>query len=134
MILKKLLTIVLFFALVSPLALKNYLIIHYVQNIEIITQKFCVNKNKPELHCNGKCYLAKEFKMFGQSIVKQNTDQNKTIPQLFQVDLRFAQLSAFDFIQHNTLLFINKKTGFHYSKSTLKGFLQSFYTPPQRLF
>ncbi len=30
-------------------------------NQEIITQKYCVNKDKPMLHCDGKCYLMKKM-------------------------------------------------------------------------
>ncbi len=30
-------------------------------NQELITQKYCVNKDKPMLHCDGKCYLMKKM-------------------------------------------------------------------------
>jgi hypothetical protein len=30
-------------------------------NQELITQKYCVNKDKPMLHCVGKCYLMKKM-------------------------------------------------------------------------
>ena len=29
---------------------------------EAITALFCINKEKPELHCDGKCYLEKQIK------------------------------------------------------------------------
>ncbi len=34
---------------------------YYEFNINSIVEKYCVNKNKPELHCDGKCYLAKQL-------------------------------------------------------------------------
>jgi hypothetical protein len=34
----------------------------YEMNKEYITQKFCENKDKPMMHCNGKCHMAKEIK------------------------------------------------------------------------
>jgi len=40
---------------VMPLA--NYLI-----NQNYIAEFLCINKDKPELECNGKCYLAKQLK------------------------------------------------------------------------
>ena len=33
----------------------------YAVNYDYIVSTLCVNKNKPEIHCNGKCYLAKEL-------------------------------------------------------------------------
>lgn len=29
----------------------------YLLNQDFITEKFCVNKDKPELECNGKCHM-----------------------------------------------------------------------------
>lgn len=36
--------------------------LEYEFNRDYITKNFCVNKNRPQLHCNGKCYLAKKLK------------------------------------------------------------------------
>ena len=33
----------------------------YLLNIDYITSVLCVNKEKPKLKCNGKCYLAKKL-------------------------------------------------------------------------
>lgn len=30
----------------------------YYANQKAITEKYCINKAKPKLHCNGKCYLS----------------------------------------------------------------------------
>lgn len=35
--------------------------LHYELNMEEITELFCINKEKPELMCNGKCYVSKEL-------------------------------------------------------------------------
>lgn len=32
---------------------------HFKLNQEAISREFCVNKNRPELECNGTCYLKK---------------------------------------------------------------------------
>lgn len=45
-------------ALARPVApLMEYLI-----NYDYISEELCENKEKPMLECNGKCYLAKQFK------------------------------------------------------------------------
>ncbi|MDQ1804875.1 hypothetical protein ACNFU2_15875 [Chryseobacterium sp. PTM-20240506] len=36
-------------------------IMEYAVNYDYIAEVLCVNKNKPELNCNGKCYLSKEL-------------------------------------------------------------------------
>jgi len=33
----------------------------YELNKDFITEWFCVNKDKPELHCQGKCHLKKQL-------------------------------------------------------------------------
>jgi hypothetical protein len=37
-----------------------------------IAKEFCVNKNRPELHCNGQCYLKKKLKQAEEKEQKQN--------------------------------------------------------------
>lgn len=36
-------------------------LVDYAVNYEYIKDNLCVNKAKPELNCNGKCYLGKEL-------------------------------------------------------------------------
>lgn len=36
---------------------------YYKLNINSIVKKYCVNKNKPKLKCNGKCYLKKQLNL-----------------------------------------------------------------------
>lgn len=33
----------------------------YAVNYNYISEVLCINKSRPELHCNGKCYLSKEL-------------------------------------------------------------------------
>ncbi len=36
-------------------------VIEYGVNYDYISQVLCVNKDKPQMHCNGKCHLMKEM-------------------------------------------------------------------------
>ncbi len=36
-------------------------VLDYIINYDYIATELCENKAKPELHCNGKCHLAKEL-------------------------------------------------------------------------
>jgi hypothetical protein len=40
---------------------KWVLVLEYEWNKEYIVQTLCINKQKPQLHCNGKCQLAKKI-------------------------------------------------------------------------
>ena len=36
-------------------------VVDYVVNYDYIVNTLCENKDKPEMHCNGKCHLSKEL-------------------------------------------------------------------------
>lgn len=39
-----------------------YPIVDYLINKEYIVEHYCVNKDKPEMECDGKCYLVNQLK------------------------------------------------------------------------
>jgi hypothetical protein len=41
---------------------RELLVLHFAVNQASITARFCVNKARPALHCNGKCYLARQLR------------------------------------------------------------------------
>lgn len=36
-------------------------LLYYELNIDYIIDTYCVNKDKPQLNCNGKCYLSQQL-------------------------------------------------------------------------
>lgn len=40
---------------------KFSIVVNYALNKEYITKTFCENKEKPQMHCNGKCHLKKQL-------------------------------------------------------------------------
>lgn len=42
---------------ISAFFLPAFTLIHFSINQEEIIEEFCVNKDKPELNCNGQCHL-----------------------------------------------------------------------------
>ncbi len=54
----------------------NLIELYYRLHTAAITQEFCINKNKPQMHCNGQCHLAKELKKATQPVTN-NTNSNK---------------------------------------------------------
>lgn len=43
----------------------------FEMNQDYIAKELCINKNKPQLHCNGKCYLMKKLKQAEDKEQKQ---------------------------------------------------------------
>ena len=41
---------------------QEVLVVDYQLNKARITELYCVNKARPQLHCNGKCHLAKQLR------------------------------------------------------------------------
>nr|WP_295870068.1 hypothetical protein [uncultured Chitinophaga sp.] len=40
---------------------KSLIVLQFRMQQSFIAQVLCENRNKPEMHCNGKCYLKKEL-------------------------------------------------------------------------
>lgn len=45
--------------------------IGFEMNRAYIATEFCINKDQPQLHCNGKCYLMKKLKQAEEKEQKQ---------------------------------------------------------------
>ena len=62
---------VLAFFLVGLLLLQTFsrelVVLDYQVHKEQITELFCVNKDKPTLHCNGECHLVKQLRKASDS-------------------------------------------------------------------
>jgi hypothetical protein len=59
----KFITIIFIFSgFVSQTFSKAFIFTDYVLNKVSITNKYCENKDKPKLKCNGKCHLKKQLK------------------------------------------------------------------------
>ncbi|MBV1888364.1 MAG: hypothetical protein KUG51_03650 [Urechidicola sp.] len=64
-------------------------LIEYQTNKEYIASVLCENRNKPELACNGKCYLNKK--------VKESHDEKHRDHSIPQIDLSKYPISLIDF-------------------------------------
>jgi hypothetical protein len=51
--------------------------IWFYNNQVELAAKYCVNKKKPMLHCDGKCYLAKQLKK-----LEQEEKKNQPVPKM----------------------------------------------------
>ena len=56
-------------------------LLYFELNIDYIIETYCVNKDKPQLQCNGKCQLAKQLQMVS---AEDNSDANQPMSIVFE--------------------------------------------------
>lgn len=100
-------------------------IAYYKVNKEYITRVLCQNRDKPELHCDGKCYLAKKLKEQQQKQDQQTSDRVESIPML---QLFASPIASFDFCPARILT--RDQLAFSYHLATYQAPLSILVPPP----
>ena len=59
---KKSIVVFFLFIFILQCGMKGIITIVFYFQQESITKTLCENRDKPKMHCNGKCYLAKQLK------------------------------------------------------------------------
>lgn len=99
---------------------------YYELNIDYIIETYCINKEKPELKCNGKCHLATQLAANTQDAEKENSYLNSLfetfVPVFFQ-----KYNSTLKFIYSNTIIHNN----WNYSKRIASIYQEKLDRPPQ---
>lgn len=90
---RRLIACLLIVALVAANFSRLFIYAGFELNRNYIATKLCENRDKPWLHCNGKCYFMKKIK---QADEKEKTDERQSQKNLFQ-DALFARKPAFRF-------------------------------------
>lgn len=68
---------------------RTVLVMDFTLHRATITARFCVNKARPQLHCDGKCYFAKKLK---QQEERENKVPNPLKEQLEMLPAAFQCL------------------------------------------
>ncbi len=55
-------------------------LLYFQLNVDSIVQKYCVNKDKPQMHCNGKCHLAQQLNLDKEN----NTAPNRAVESFLE--------------------------------------------------
>lgn len=81
------------YLLVSLVLLQTFsrevLVVNFTLHRATITARFCVNKARPQLHCDGKCYFAKKLK---QQEERENQAPNPLKEQVEMLPAAFQSL------------------------------------------
>ncbi|WP_062060952.1 hypothetical protein [Aquimarina longa] len=109
-------SILLFVTFAIRPAIQISTVLYYQCNIDTIVEKYCVNKKRPRLNCNGKCYLMSQMKAKTQSSSKSSDSIIITeafIPLFFQdnsIQISNTNLTVFNTNQNWKLKNLRVKT------------------------
>ncbi|MBX7182084.1 MAG: hypothetical protein K1X82_08230 [Bacteroidia bacterium] len=99
---------------------KTWIYSHYRMNFDTYAKVLCENKNKPMLHCNGKCQLKKELN-------QQESKETQSIPVESNIDLFFQYSEPSLFFHETPTNSLIKQT----VPSLLSGAFLSVFQPPE---
>jgi hypothetical protein len=120
--LKQLVAIMLIFFTMSANFSKLFIYAGYQANKKYIATSLCENRDKPWMHCNGKCYLLKKIK---QAEEKEKSEEKQSGKNRFQEAL-VEQTLAINPI--NTLITVLHPA---YHCHILTGDLRAIFHPPR---
>lgn len=69
-------------------------VIDYAVNYDYISKVLCINKEKPAMHCNGKCHLMKELAKASETEKPISSDKKQNVNVLN--DLFVEELDTFN--------------------------------------
>ncbi|MCW3124857.1 MAG: hypothetical protein JWO03_515 [Bacteroidetes bacterium] len=66
----------------------------------MIADRLCVNKSKPELHCNGKCFLSKQLKKAEENEKRQSKSlmEKDEVPAIHDQEIAFNYIPSYSFV------------------------------------
>ncbi len=115
--------------LVLPWMSKVAITIDFVIHQEDIAKTLCENRDKPELHCNGKCVLMQKLQLSEETPQKPNQ-----IPEILRLEVSSFVLSSFIFDSTGRLLPAHTSSfPFDKERSASDAFLRDVFHPPRLL-
>jgi len=100
-------------------------IAYYQINKEYITRVLCENRDRPQLNCNGQCYLAKKLK---EQQEKQDQQTGELVQNLPVLQLFASAITTFVFLQSQFSQF--KRHVFPYRLASYQAPLSILVPPP----
>ncbi|GAB4011924.1 hypothetical protein GCM10028808_26780 [Spirosoma migulaei] len=101
-------------------------IAYYHANKDYIARVLCENRDKPQLHCDGKCYLAKQLKAQQE---RQDKDMTARLQHLPIITLFCSDISTFLMMPQSIRLFLHQLPA--YLLPDYRAALSSLFQPPQ---
>lgn len=95
----------------------------YYTDKPVFIELFCVNQDKPEMHCNGSCMLSKMDKHQEQDNDKSTTPKVTQLHPLFFAETLSVKYVDFIFLKDKNLFI-------HYQNSYSFSYIKNLFRPP----
>ena len=103
-------------------------VLDFMINYDYIARELCVNRDKPVLACNGKCYLEKKMVENNESLSHHS---DKPVPPKLE-QIAFPVFIVSETIKYAALTFESMtKSDFYYRVTFSTGYIFSLLRPPQ---
>jgi hypothetical protein len=99
--------------------------VHFYLDREEITALYCVNKDKPELKCDGKCELGKRLSE------AKNQEESQTEITLEELRLVFTEQVTLNPLEHFSSVDLALSYTSFYTSNLTTGSSLDFFHPPQ---
>ena len=104
-------------------------VLEYVVNYEYVSKVLCINKDKPKMHCNGKCHLMKELAKASDAEKPFSSDKKSTF-QILDVLIfeeiksadkyvKIKKIDNFGYLEDTRLLESNKDYTFKFGNASV---------------
>lgn len=100
-------------------------VMDYLIDYEYISTVLCINKDKPELECNGKCFLMQELAKVADE--QQHESTKKLCAISFSI-LFYCQNTQFEFIDTTAVYLVLVADS--YQELVLQDFINTDFKPP----
>jgi hypothetical protein len=106
---------------------KVYIVLSFESNRAYISTALCINRDKPEMLCSGKCYLVEKL--------SQNQDNEKALPIGSKIpkDNVYTPTSIIIADIPYVITTSNERKLFHYNEKIAKGISLDLFRPPKSL-
>lgn len=104
-------------------------VLDYMANYEYIAKELCINKAKPQMHCNGKCHLMKQL---AQSSETEKPVQNDKKISVFESEWFYT--ATFYLEIYKKPKFVTTKNTYIYKNLYQHLFGFDFFHPPIFIF
>lgn len=126
-------SIILFFAVIIcfQAVIQALVMIDWKVNQDFITARYCVNKNKPELKCNGQCQLAKKLRKVENEInLLDSKGKNQSKKEFKTKQAEFTLLKPEFPSISNDGYYLTQSTNYYYSDQYDFSMNQTIDHPP----
>jgi len=99
-------------------------LMYYELNIDYIIETYCINKEKPQMQCNGKCHLAKQLQ------IAEPSGKDQAISIVFEAFFPVFVQDTPSFEFNSITTDIPHKATFFYSDAYTFEWDDTLYRPP----